>query len=97
MFFFKTSNDYAEAGKMVRHTFKVLKEQQPIKSLSVNNLPETLNGIPVFRSGFSEGYRWLLNNQTSIIIQHSIVPAVPYNVPTLMKKGNNHYLNFGGN
>jgi hypothetical protein len=51
---------------MVSDTFKLLNQQQPVVQLEVNNLPQTLRGIPVFRSGFNEGYHWLCNEQTSL-------------------------------
>lgn len=94
VFFIKTANDYAEAGKTVSKTFMLLKQQQPILYLEVNNLPQTIHGIPVFRSGFSEGYRWILNNQTVINVQDSMQFNEPIIVPTLLQKGDKHYLNF---
>jgi hypothetical protein len=69
-------------------------KQQPILYLEVNNLPQTIHGIPVFRSGFSEGYRWILNNQTVINVQDSMQFNEPIIVPTLLQKGDKHYLNF---
>jgi hypothetical protein len=94
IFFIKTANNYSDAGKTVRNTFELLEQQQPIISLTVNNLPPTIHGIPVFRSGFSEGYRWILNNQTVINVQDSMQFNEPIIVPTLLQKGDKHYLNF---
>lgn len=93
-FFINTANDYTEAGKTVSQTFKLLKKQQPIVNLEVENLPQTIHGIPVFRSGFSEGYRWLCNDQTSITVKDSIVLTELEIVPSLMKIGNKHFLSF---
>lgn len=92
--FLKTANDYAEAGQTVSNTFHQLKQQQPINILEVNNLPQTIHGIPVFRSGFIEGYQWICNDQTSVIVKDSMQIGKSLTTPTLLKKGDKHYLNF---
>jgi hypothetical protein len=62
-------------GKLVEETYSLLSENEPIHILEVKNLPQTIHGIPVFRSGFREGYDWLVTpvNLTNALILDSLM------------------------
>jgi len=61
-------------GKLVKETYSLLGDNEPINILEVRNLPQTIHGIPVFRSGFKEGYDWLVNpvNLTNTVFIDSL-------------------------
>lgn len=64
VYFIKASGIYRQSGNLVEETFSILGDHQPIQKLEIKNLPLTIHGIPVFRSGFEEGYHWLVNPAT---------------------------------
>jgi hypothetical protein len=94
--FYKASNYFRQNGELVRNTFSLLNEKRPIGLLEIKNLPHTIHGIPVFRSGFTEGFNWLVSpaEQTKIIVTDSIERSSFYLKPVIKPAENRVKLTF---
>ena len=60
------ANSYSLAGKTVKTTYLEIGKIKAGETIEIEKLPETINGIPVFRSGFTEGGLWLITDIDSI-------------------------------
>jgi hypothetical protein len=95
-YFSRAAYIYQQNGKLVNKTFSLLQGQEPTKLIEIRNLPLTIYGIPVFRSGFKEGYHWLANPiyETQIVTIDSIPNTQSFLTLSLVLQGDKSILIF---
>jgi hypothetical protein len=68
IFTYSNRRDYNLAGSISKSIYRNVSNITSLRdTITVYNLPEQFNGVPVFREGFKEGLDWLFNTDTSKI------------------------------
>lgn len=68
IFAYANRRDYNVAGKISKVIFEDVNNMAKSgKTVTIHNLPEQFNGVPIFRQGFKEGLEWLFHADTSKI------------------------------
>ena len=68
IFTYSNRRDYNLAGSISKSIYRNVSKITSLRdTITVYNLPEQFNGVPVFREGFKEGLDWLFNADTSKI------------------------------
>ena len=75
-FFVLHSNaqSYKLAGQVVMETFQTIAalNLSGADTLTIKGLPKTIKGVPAFRLGFEDGYKWLHGEMPHVIIEDSM-------------------------
>jgi hypothetical protein len=68
IFIYFNRRDYDVASRISKSIYTNVSDiSQSAKTITVYNLPEQFNGVPIFREGFKEGLDWLFHSDTSKI------------------------------
>ena len=68
IFIYLNRRDYNTASTISKSIYyHTISAAQSSETVTVYNLPEQFNGVPIFREGFKEGLVWLFNTDTSKI------------------------------